>query len=434
MIYSLRGVVVCFAGLVATSTTLAESLPEALQRIVVEHPLAKAVANDVLSARESQGAEKSGWYPRLILRGSAARQHIDREFETVGDYDPREASAQINQLVWDFGAINATIARAEKSVVREERRQTTQISNLLLAGVEAYIKLLRAQRLLDHARQSEENIQRQLQLEIARMDIGKGYTTDLLQVKAHLAGAQVRRIAAEDGVEVALNRYKAVFGENVSSGDLLSMVAEPANMPSGVDEMMTLIDTSNPDVLSARASVDLSDAQREATRKGEWMPRIEFQAERTHTDEFDGVTGVRDDTILRLNASWQFDTGLRARRVSDAAAYAAASERDRSAYTLMQAREEGRNAWSNYKTAIERRDLLVDQVENSRRFLELTRQEREMGRRSLLDVLSGETRLINAQGDAAAAETDVALAAYRVLRSVGKLGVDAVRMAEGGRQ
>ena len=55
---------------------------------------------------------------------------------------------------------------------REAQRQ-----NLLLAGIEAHLKLVRAQQVLDYASDSEENVKQQTQLENIRLEAGKGYTT-----------------------------------------------------------------------------------------------------------------------------------------------------------------------------------------------------------------------------------------------------------------
>jgi adhesin transport system outer membrane protein len=51
----------------------------------------------------------------------------------------------------------------------------------------------------------------------------------------------------------------------------------------------------------------------------------------------------------------------------------------------------------------ERTNYLINQAQISGNFLDLARKERELGRRSLLDLLNGEVALINAQSDAAAA-------------------------------
>lgn len=70
---------------------------------------------------------------------------------------------------------------------------------------------------------------------------------------------------------------------------------------------------------------------------------------------------------------------------------------------------------------------LHNQANIAAEFLDLARKERDLGRRSLIDVLSAETALINASSDAASADTDIALSVYKILNVMGKLTLDAVR-------
>ena len=82
---------------------------------------------------------------------------------------------------------------------------------------------------------------------------------------------------------------------------------------------------------------------------------------------------------------------------------------------------QARNAWQALVTARENHRLLTNQSNIAAEFLEQARKERQLGRRSLLDVLSGETSLINASSDAAAAKANVAVAVYTLLTVMGEL-------------
>ena len=66
-----------------------------------------------------------------------------------------------------------------------------------------------------------------------------------------------------------------------------------------------------------------------------------------------------------------------------------------------------RTTWDGLKTAQQNAQFLTNQARISGEFLELARQERQAGNRTLLDVLGGETALINAQADAIAAKIEV---------------------------
>lgn len=168
-------------------------------------------------------------------------------------------------------------------------------------------------------------------------------------------------------------------------------------------------------------------AERDATRSRELMPRLSLRLSQAHFDDYDGAPGRRDDTKAMVNFDWQFDLGMRARHVTRAADQAVLSAEEKADYVRVQAMEEARNAWVSWQASRERAAFLGNQVRISEQFLELARKERELGRRSLLDILNGEVALINGQSDATAAAIDEVIAAYRLLRATGRLSPELLR-------
>ncbi|MBF0613348.1 MAG: TolC family protein, partial [Magnetococcales bacterium] len=413
------------------SPVAAETLVEGLQRVMVEHNLMKAVTHDVAAAKEEVDSEKSSWLPRLTVRGAAGFQDITRDLGANGSFNPTETNLGVNQLIWDFGTTNTIVERSEKNLFKEEQEYASQRINLILASIEAYLKLQRAMHVHDFALQSEENVQKQTTMELARVEMGKGLTTDHLQAKVQLSGAKARRVSAMNTLEVATNRYRAVFGPQHLPNSRLAWVKDPAKeLPASLNKVLELSETTNPDVLAARARVALAQTARDVTRNKEYMPRIDLQLDKSHKREFDGVDGSRRDFKSMVQFNWGFDTGLKASHATQALTHQAESEQEKATYVVIQAQEEARNAWSDLLSSRERQTILHEQVGHARQFLELARLERENGKRSLLDVLNGENNLINAQSDAATADIDTLLAAFRVLRAAGLLDLSHVKMEE----
>jgi adhesin transport system outer membrane protein len=420
---ALSGILVLSFTLAAPAARAQASFPDRVDRLLAEHRLMKVVNADVASADASIGVERSAYLPRLSVSAGAGSQKIDRDVGTSGTYSPKELTLSANQLITDFGATRDRVRTAELVSSKERHEQELQRQNLLLAAVEAQLTLVRAAQVVKFARQSEQNVQRQTQLENARLEAGRGYATDVLQAKAQLAGAQARRIAAERQWQEGVNRYEAVFQQRPSEAEALDGLAAPVAQLPAREELLLETDwiDGNPDLVAAAARAEVAVAERDQQRSKELAPRLDLQVSRTKYHELDGVPGTRDDSRVQLRFNWAFDVGMRAARVTEAADQAAVSAREKANYVRVQAVEELRNAWTGWSTARERSAFLGNQVSISGSFLDLGRRERELGRRTLLDLLSGETALINAQSDAVAARIDEVLATYRVLRAVGRL-------------
>jgi adhesin transport system outer membrane protein len=140
-----------------------------------------------------------------------------------------------------------------------------------------------------------------------------------------------------------------------------------------------------------------------------------------------GTQGFKGETFIKAEITHTFNLGFTASNAMGAARSTWQAAEDRYMDTRELISEQTRNAWSDIKTARNNAAFLSNQANISAEFLDLARKERQLGRRSLLDVLAGETELINARSDAAAAKTSVAVAIFSLLSAMGELEADLLR-------
>jgi adhesin transport system outer membrane protein len=403
-------------------------LDRELARLLQEHALISQADKELLSAKQQVEAAQSAWFPTLSLSGLYGREHIDRDIGTDTKMTKSELDASLRQTLWDFGKTSGAITKAEKTVTRKELERDLQAQNLLLAGLEAYINLKKAYRVANFARQSEENIKQQTSLEDTRINNGKGYTTDVLQAKAQLAGARAKRVSAEQVLSTAKNRYVTVFNTPAPSDADMVMLAIPSVLlPADIEGLIRDVVLNNPDVRREQAGVAVATAEKERVKANQWMPSLELVASTQNHRNQDGVAGDRYDNEIYVQLNWNINLAGQASHQVKSAAEDEAAQQFQADYTLLTAKETAENAWSDLILAKERAGYLRDQAEIAKQFLELARKERELGRRSLIDVLSGETSLINAQSDYSAAQADVVIASYNIVRSMGKLTLDNIK-------
>lgn len=395
--------------------------------VIENHDRILASRADVDAASERSIEALGGWYPELNVSGSLERYRLERTDQDTVIAPAQSLSATITQMLWDFGSTNAAIERARLEHVQAEIGLVRTRQDLIAEALSAYISLIQSADVVVFAKRSEENIRRQTGLEEARIEAGSGLTTDLLQAKTQLAGAQARRVDAEGAFEIALNRYRAVFGSVPANLDALSGVdvkrdALPANLESAIQEAFI----GNPDLRLASIDISLAEQDRIATRADSFAPTFEIVGERSMTKNEGGIIGRRNESSIKLEMSFPFNLGftsVNTLRASQSDVISAS----RTMADLQRATEERvRNAWKSLETAEARAGYLFDQAGIARAFLGVAVQERQLGQRSLIDVLSGETSLINAQSDAIAAEAEVLLAVVELYAASGALTYDVI--------
>lgn len=375
------------------------------------------------SARNGLRISHGGWYPTLSLSANGGRETTEKPAGLPNtDLNAGQLSVRATQLIWDFDATNADIRRAQVSVVRADIAVERTRQELLVEGLSAYANLVRAHRLLTFARQSEDNIRRQTGLEEVRLQEGYGFSTDVLQAKSQLAGAQARRVAAEEAMQTALSRFQAYFGHvsfRLDGAQVLAMTkaALPASMDAAVEEAPR----HNPRLQELALTTAAAEEAVTSVRGRSLYPRVEGFVERNIKRDVAGQPGRQNELLFKLQVTFSLNTGLTAInsvRLAEADLRAADANWADQERTVL---ETVRNSWNRLESARSQVKLLNDQASLAAGFLDVARAERELGSRSLIDILSGETTLINARSDAAAAETELVLAGYRLLAAMGRL-------------
>ncbi|MGE5506391.1 MAG: TolC family outer membrane protein [Actinomycetota bacterium] len=417
------------AALLAATPASAETFKEMVEQILPNHNRIKAAKADVEGADNLVEVARGGWYPTMTTTLDYGREMENKPTGTINtDMVFKRYEAQIKQLVWDFGAVNANIDRAELTKVQAEATRTGTEQALLLDALTAYINLVRAHMQVTFARDSEANIRKQTGLEEARVQRGSGLSTDVLQAKTQLAGAEATRVAAEGALENARNRFRAIFGRDPDNVTTLALPAVPADrIPATLGDAIATARTGNIQLKVASLIVDIARKNADATQASQLFPRIDLVGEARNKQNYAGTAGNQTETLGKVELTYPLNLGFTAINSLRAAESGITAADARLADTRDQVEERVRNAWKNLETQRSRAEYLKNQSNIANEFLELARKERRLGTRSLIDVLAGETALINANSAAASAEADVDIAAFTLLSEMGQLDERAVR-------
>lgn len=410
----------------------AETLETLLPYVIENHDRVRASKSRLTAARNRAREALGDWFPTLSQTANAGhetQQNAEADDSSTGFH---EWDISLTQLLWDFGSTNAAIDKARLQVesARYDLIETRQ--SLILEAITAYLNVIRSNAALKFAKDSEDNIRKQTGLEEALVGLGSGFSTDVLQAKTQLAGAQARRAQSEGGLTNALNRYQAVFGRMPDEIEALEQVPFPAPfLPTSLTQATDIAFESNPSLKNAILDADIAMEDLRKARADNFMPKIDATAERKFKKNVSGTIGSEQETLAKVEMTFDFNLGFTAVNTLKA------SESDLSATTFTAAdtrrniEEQVRNAWQQLQTAKQTASHLNNQANIAAAFLELARNERQLGRRSLIDVLSGETNLINAKSDAQSAETDVLIAAYGLLAAAGLLEYDVIKRSKG---
>jgi len=407
----------------AGSGASAKGLSATLEELLKTHQQVLAADADLAAAKERAEAAWSAWYPTLDVTASYG-QEVQKKGAGVADTNmpPREMDVSVSQQLWDFGATNAAIRRARLELDQAQANLRAARQSVTLAGLRTHLDILRNTKILDFAQGSIANIKRQAELEDSRVQRGSGLATDVLQAKTQLAGAEATRIQALGALKRARNRYKNVYDHFPEKPRKMRQPPLPLDLlTENVDQAIEIAFKENPRLTAARTAAAIAREDITRTRADEFLPTLDATASRTWQEDFAGTIGGKVETLFKVEMNYSLNLGLTGVNTLKAAKHTQSAAEQRYINTRDQVEEQVRSGWDDLETARDSAQQLHNQANIAAEFLELARRERQLGNRSLIDVLAGETSLINSSSQAASADIDVAVAVFSLLNAMGRL-------------
>lgn len=414
-----------------TQSIHAAELKPTIEQLLNDHKRIAAAAADLEAAKQRSKTAVGDWYPTLDATTSYGYEEQNKGKGTDDTaMPPRVLELSLTQLIYDFGATEASIDRSRVEVTQATHTLESTRQGLSLEALNAHLNVLRQRKLLRFNQGSIANVKRQMQLEDARVQRGSGLATDVLQAKSQLAGLEATQTRIKGALRNAINRYRAVFDTEPPVSEQNKAVALPRVpvdlLPQDLDSAISTALEENPQLKATYLGTMVTKQNVIETKADEFYPTISATAEKNLKRDEGGTVGGKQETLFKIEMTYSLNLGMTGTNTLRAAelTHDAGISRFKEERDLVE--ERVRNAWTDLETARLRFQQLNNQTDIASEFLELARRERQLGNRSLIDVLAGETALINATSDAASAEVDVLQAAYRLLSAMGRLTPDAI--------
>jgi adhesin transport system outer membrane protein len=416
---------------VSGGSVFAADLKNVLSDLLKTHPRLEAARKDVSSA-ENKVSEtvRRAWTPNLEASAEDGKQLYESQSNDDRLHYQRTNIKATQQLL-DFGKSSRQIAETEAVSRQSQALASAAEAGLLLEALSAHWSHVRATKLLEFARQSEQSVRRQTDMETSIVELGKGYESNVLQAKVQLSTTESRRLRAEGALDISSARIKALFGEAAAKVDYKSLAVVKAGMlPATLEAAQELALKNNQQI---QVGLNRSQAIQErigSTQAKEFFPRLNLVAERSTRYNTDGVENVRtfNDSKYYLQFQYNLNAGMAGGRAVEAVKNDHEASVSREIETRQLVLEQVNIAWRNVKVAQENRSTLANLVRIAAKYYEMALAERQMGRRTLLEVLNAELSLINSLSDLVSTETDIAISQLTLLQAMGKLDLNSVEL------
>jgi TolC family type I secretion outer membrane protein len=332
----------------------------------------------------------------------------------------REALS-LSQNLYSGGEAAASLARADSEVQAERARLMELEQQVLLAAIDAFVRVAAGQAVLDLARDNERRLALHQEGVRDRERFGDLTKVDLAQARSRAARATADRIAAEGDLRMALADYQRVAG---AAPERLELPAAPDDLPRTLAEALAAASRSWR-LLAAEAEVRAAQDDVEVARAA-LKPRLTLQGELSYVDEpsalLDSQSGASIGAVLAVPLYRGGSDQARVRQSKEVLTQRRYAQDDMARSVEAQITA----AWDRSATAADRLQSVQVQLDAATFAVEGVRQEALVGTRSVLEMLDAEEELFRAQVELARGEAERVLAAFGLRAAMAELTAGAL--------
>lgn len=413
-----------------SALTLEESVKEAINT----NPVVRERLKNIREVQQDLNIAKSEWLPSLDYTASFGRNNAGdiKDYDENSEYKNRvddhtynhyTHSLKLTQNIFNGFSTTNKIGYQKSRILAAAHHYVENANDVAFQMVGSYLDSIRSYRLLQNAKDNvkvNEKIYEDVQ---SLYDSGLTTKSEMTKIRSSLALAQSNLVVQQNNMIDKGFRFKRLLGRSVNISEL-SLPKLDLAMPESLERATMVAIKNNPSILVSNYNIKGAQSLYKE-KKSKFYPKVDFEIEQVYND-IDSpsdytIDSADDRTRAYVKLSWNLYKG---------GAHEADIQKSRSSINReveiqrdlkRQTIESLELSWSAYEMLSKQLEELYRYYEYSEETLSSYQSEYEMGRRTLLDLLSAQNDLINSKTQIINAQTDKLFAQYRILDAMGLL-------------
>jgi len=413
---------------------VAVSMKEAVSVAIRTNPQYGIVANNRRATDQELEQAKALYRPSVDLSGDTGWTYNDND-NNLGANDDESlwrynAGLTLTQMLYDGFSARAENDRQAARVLSASHRVKEASELIGLATIEAYLDVLRQREIL---KISYDNVKGHTDI-LARIQdsatVGRSTDADLIQARARLDSARAESAAVREALRAAEARYTEQVGSMPQALIMPKVPVEAVDV--NVEAAVKKALTQSPTLDIFEADMQVSEAEYDGA-KASLHPTLDFQLNGQEGENISGVEGSDTSASALVLMNWNlYRGGADTARIREHM-HRIGESKERRALQGRAVESDVRQTWARMISSQERAKEFSDQATANVGVLAAYKDQFDLNRRSLLDVLDAQNELFVSRSNAVNSEFLQILAMYRLIALKGELvptlGVDYPREA-----
>lgn len=415
--------------LIVSNLLYAQTLKESVGELLSTNPTIQERLQNYEATKEDISAAQAGYFPKLDLTLGGGYEETKQKngagatvIPTTGNdgkFSVYQNSLVLTQNIFQgFNTMNK-VEEQEYRTVSAAYSYIEQSNAISFEMTSAYIDLIKNKELLVTAQKNVDIDQEILNKVEKLFDSGLTTLSEVHKIESSLALAKSNKVVQENTLLDASYNVQKVLGKELATDKLVKPELN-YKFPKTKQEAIDFAFNNNPSLLVSEFNVKQAKASKRSLRSS-FYPSVDIEVSQSMNKNLSAVEGTDDRFRAMAYLKYNLFNGF-----SDQAALVKAEKQV--SQELSNQEKLKREVLTNLNLAWTSKEKLEEQLKHlyaykdfSAKTLKLYAKEYDLGRRSLLDLLSAQNDYIGSQSQIITTEYNLLLAKYRILNAMGIL-------------
>ena len=407
------------------SVLSAQDLKMTVEEVLSTNPIIIERLKNYNSTKEDITTAKAGYYPKLDLSIGVGIENTEKSAlpttpsSKSDSFNVYQNSLKYTQNIFKGFETTYQVAQQENRTISAAYSYIEKVNDTSFEMVNTYLQVMRNKELLDTAKSNVE-INQEIFKKVQKLyDAGLTTLSEVNKIESSLSLAKSNYVVQENTLLDVQYNMQRVLGRYLDPKDMSKPTLNVA-LPATIEDAAQYAMENNPSLLVSKYNIKLAQATYQE-KKSPFYPHVDIEISQSMNKNLSAVEG--EDNRFRAMAfvTYNFFNGF-----SDSAALqksiSGIHQEVQSKNSLRRQVIEGLNlSWAANEKLGDQLEHLEEYKKFSLKTLTLYAKEYDLGRRSLLDLLSAQNDYIGAKSQIINTEYSMLFAKYRILDAMGTL-------------
>lgn len=402
-----------------TTALFSQDIKTTISEVLSTNPVVLERLKNYNATKEDITTAQSGYYPKLDLSIGVGKEDGERPINQDFDYSVYQNSLTYTHNLFNGFKTTHRVGQQENRTIAAAYSYIEKVNDTSFETLNFYLQVMKNRELLDIQNENVE-INSEIFKKVQKLyDAGLTTLSEVNKIESALSLAKANYVVQENTLLDSTYNMQKVLGRFIEPQNMLRPELNVA-LPANIDEATEFAIQNNPSLLVGKYNIKLAQ-ETYNEKKSPFYPSLDIEISQNMNKNLSGIEGEYDNLRAMAYLRYNFFNGF----ADKAELQKSVSAMHQEIETKNQLRREvieGLNlAWSAHEKLANQLEHLNEYKKFSLQTLTLYSKEYDLGRRSLLDLLSAQNDFIAAKAQIINTEYSMLFAKYRILDAMGTL-------------